>query len=496
MPVAPPSQKEISRWKERLEDRNFQRHLLNFQEHIYRIFEDLRKQTGLELIRAVIKRDEVKRLDSVVEKIRRYREKQKENDRPADFNDINDFVGIKVLCPYRKDIELVINYLYLQASKPNGFRVEEESIERARREDPYGYRGVHFTAYPMVGAPAEWIPLRCEIQIKTLIEEAWDAKTHDLTYKRESKIPEGLQGQLKAFSDFLCDAEARGENIRAEIEKISSEAKAHREIAVMTLFNNSVGAELQKLAKENKRLMPLITQRKQLTLEEVVKINEVLRRERSNGNINIEKCLVAAFVALCSKVITRRLGKRSKKTLVEFTDPGQIIFTLQLIEELSERSPDNPSVEAARSQIYWAFARFHESIVCSEQLIEKFGSIKLSDFLRERIIADFCYFVADAILFDQFVPQKTIELVRDKVQELEALWNRDKGNLKLLSVADTIGFVKIVLGSNREEITEGIALVKEVKELVYHVDNPQIKGMAEAFSLRHLHLGEKKLGIK
>jgi hypothetical protein len=77
------------------------------------------------------------------------------------------------------------------------------------------------------------------------------------------------------------------------------------------------------------------------------------------------------------------------------------------------------------------------------------------------------------------------------------LWDQDKNNPELLSVADTVGFVKIVLGStkgDKGEIDEGIALIKEVKERALQQDNNRIKRTAEAFCRRHLHLGEKKIG--
>jgi cob(I)alamin adenosyltransferase len=53
-----------------LEGREFQQALMRFQAHVFQVFEDLRKQTGLQLIRAIIHRDEVKTVESVVKKIR------------------------------------------------------------------------------------------------------------------------------------------------------------------------------------------------------------------------------------------------------------------------------------------------------------------------------------------------------------------------------------------------------------------------------------------
>jgi len=497
VPTTPPSQEEILRWRERLEDRNFQRHLIGFQEHIYRIFEDLRRQTGLSLIRAVIKRDEVKSFDSLVEKIRRRRERQKNSEIPFSFNDVDDLIGIKILCPYQNDVELVINYLYLQAGRPNGFRVKEKTRIQARRESEYGYRGFHFTAYPVVGARAEWTPLRCEIQIKTLIEEAWDAKTHDLSYKREGRIPGELHGRLREFSDFLYDAEKRGEKVRADIENLSSEAKEHRRLATIALFNNSIET-LQKMAEECRQRkgrysMPIIEAGKPLTLQEVIKINEALRYERSEGNIDVGKCRAAAYVALCPKFTARSARSRSEKSSVEFTDPGQVSLAFQLIEELAVHSHDDPLTERVRAQIYWAFSRFSEAIICAEQVIKMYEKRKPANLEKERVYSDFCYYIADAVFLDHFVPKEMIDFAQSTVQELKGAWEKNKGNVRLLGMADTIGFFTIVLGSDRKEVDEGVALVKEAQEFVRRQNDPRINSMAEAFCLRHLRLGEKRL---
>ncbi len=83
--------------------------------------------------------------------------------------------------------------------------------EKARQERQGGYRGYHFTAYPAPGSTGGWTPLYCEIQIKTIIEEAWDAKTHELVYKRKRAIPEQqdfadlnkLLGQVEEILDRI-----------------------------------------------------------------------------------------------------------------------------------------------------------------------------------------------------------------------------------------------------------------------------------------------------
>ncbi len=129
-----PTREEILRWKERLEDREFQQRLLRFQAHVYQVFEDLRRQTGLELIRAIIARDEIKTLDSLVAKIAERRKGQDPTERPYNFHDVRDLIGIKILCPFKNDVDAVIKYMF---ERKHHFRVLElETSERVGESPP------------------------------------------------------------------------------------------------------------------------------------------------------------------------------------------------------------------------------------------------------------------------------------------------------------------------------------------------------------------------
>ncbi len=62
----------------------------------------------------------------------------------------------------------------------------------------------------------------CEIQIKTILHDAWGAKTHDLTYKPSGKISEDLVGSFNLLGDTLAKIDQQSDLVRQSIERSSA----------------------------------------------------------------------------------------------------------------------------------------------------------------------------------------------------------------------------------------------------------------------------------
>lgn len=132
----------------------------------------------MRFIRVVLSRHEPKSLDSVIDKISR----QRKNNPNYDFNDVDDLIGIKILCPYLSNAKEVGEWLY----KKKDFTITPTTQKQAWVSRKTGYRGYHFIAEPNPGTYPDWMGLKCEIQVKTMCQEAWDAQTHDIHTNEKS----------------------------------------------------------------------------------------------------------------------------------------------------------------------------------------------------------------------------------------------------------------------------------------------------------------------
>src|SRR5262245_56322197 len=119
-----------------------------------------------------------KAIDSVVQKISR-----KQYDDP--MSEIPDFAGVRVVCLYDSDLP-EIQRLIEQA-----FQVAEATDKmEVLGADRMGYQGRHFVVRlgpQFCGDRYEGLhDLHCEIQARTVLQDAWAQISHHLVYKTEA----------------------------------------------------------------------------------------------------------------------------------------------------------------------------------------------------------------------------------------------------------------------------------------------------------------------
>ena len=120
---------------------------------------------------------------------------------PYEIKDhITDLIGVRVICLYEDEVEKIAEVL-----RPN-FDVLEvtdkiKALESTEAE--FGYKGLHLDlkindkrrALPEYGAYAF---LRFEVQIRTIVQDAWSILDHKIKYKRS--IPARLKRRINALA--------------------------------------------------------------------------------------------------------------------------------------------------------------------------------------------------------------------------------------------------------------------------------------------------------
>src|SRR6266851_1506563 len=217
----------------KLHDPRWRVRLVRVQKIVEEEFERFRDQAEMLTIRAVVPRSTIKDLKSVARKI----ERRRQSGLQYGFADLEDLVGVKILCPYASDVHSVIDCM----REHSGFKITPITDEEAKRETPEGYRGYHFTVQldgPLLVNDEDLMGLKCEVQIKTMLEEAWDAKTHDVTYKRTNIAP-NLQRQMRAVSDQLTVLDERTKVLKQLImEEELEERRKKTGVAFIFLYES------------------------------------------------------------------------------------------------------------------------------------------------------------------------------------------------------------------------------------------------------------------
>jgi len=184
-----------------------------------------------------------KSIESYCEKINR---KQGKYNQP--LNQITDICALRILVYYIDDLEKIEKVLR------ENFLIDEANSYDAKNnmtENEFGYLSSHFVVSLKTNRSKlpEWTAyagLKAEIQVRTVLQHAWAAISHQLEYKKNYEIPSVLKRKLYRLAGLieLADEEfqeAREKHNAVEIaikENIAlSSSKTLEEINLNTIKN-------------------------------------------------------------------------------------------------------------------------------------------------------------------------------------------------------------------------------------------------------------------
>lgn len=166
-----------------------------------------------------------KTLKSFAEKLLR-----KQYDTP--LQDVTDLAGVRLVYLYKRDrpiIEDIIESDFDIVEKID--KVEEQETDR------FGYGALHYLVHlGRQSSGARYDDLKeliCEIQVRTVLQDAWAIIDHHLVYKQESDVPLILRRKLNSLSGLFETADDQFDSVRIAREtyketvknKLNSEGK-------------------------------------------------------------------------------------------------------------------------------------------------------------------------------------------------------------------------------------------------------------------------------
>ena len=159
------------------------------------------------------------------------RQKAKESSESIELVTLTDMIGIRVLCAFVEDLALV------EKQVVESFDVKE--IERKGADQSFkefGYESVHI----LIAIPENCLPesgispelrknLVCEIQVRTILQDAWAEVEHELIYKSEfNPFDKPLRRKLASINASLTLADIIFQEIRDYQKKLQTELGERR----------------------------------------------------------------------------------------------------------------------------------------------------------------------------------------------------------------------------------------------------------------------------
>lgn len=128
------------------------------------------------------------------------------------FNEITDLAGVRLVFLYSSDkkrLEKIVEENFEIHDKVD--KISDQGVEK------FGYGALHYVvSLKEQHAGARYDDIRnvlCEIQIRTILQDAWAIVAHHLSYKHEDDIPNELKRKLHALSGLFETADDQFERI-------------------------------------------------------------------------------------------------------------------------------------------------------------------------------------------------------------------------------------------------------------------------------------------
>jgi ppGpp synthetase/RelA/SpoT-type nucleotidyltranferase len=156
----------------------------------------------------------VKSVDSLAAKLARYPD-------IVDLSELRDLAGIRVIVFRPDEINDVRQLVYRE------FEVEEQEYHGREAVETFGYRGLHLAV--RLGPKRRLLPawrafgdLRAEVQVHTVLQNAWSVISHDLDYKAKEHVPLETRRALFRLAALLESSDELLEEFCREAEGLRS----------------------------------------------------------------------------------------------------------------------------------------------------------------------------------------------------------------------------------------------------------------------------------
>jgi ppGpp synthetase/RelA/SpoT-type nucleotidyltranferase len=361
---------------------------------------------------------EFKKPKSVKEKI----EQKKKDNKEYSLKDLEDIIGLRIVCFYPSDIETVVQHIR-QLNEQELLIIRDETKEYAT-----GYRGHHFVVTLTDSALRD---IKCEIQILTMLIEAWACKTHPLTYKGMDKKLEHRK-HAKLLADALRVADEHSEFFK-ELATKERELDERRKNAARIRFASDIipRVKVKESGEARQRANSIVEYIMQneadLHYGDPHEVIDQIQKCRGEYGITPGVCRTAALLA----------------SLRENNDLDW--FAMDLAQALVDNSPrDNPWYRHMKELICFCCGELEEAIFEAQTELneaETAGDTELALLSRNNI----SYYIAE--IGDSSQGHYARECIEKVIKE-------DKRPEFL----DTYGYVLIVFGQTEEEVREGLSI--------------------------------------
>ena len=461
---------------------NYGKDYLNFLRRIKSQCELARKELGPGILDTIYSRaistggtpdsvDEFKEAAKIAGKVR-------QKGQPVTFQSflqLSDIVGLTIVVQYPDQIDKVVSTVEGALERAN-IKIEEREDHQRRN----GYFATHLVCIGLEGVDT----LRCEIQLKTLLHDAWSAKMHDLTYKPIGMLDPRLAALMASIAETLDSVENQSRLIRDMIKAGWNVEEKARRAARQTFLREPPAdpedsTEFQRLIELQKRIdgTSKIIESEPLTHPGIINLTREVN----------ELCADASALRYGWMLAGRIASLRPSPDLVRFFE-GHAISWLEVAPPLLAKGEIGDREISGIPMMFYVIGDLDRAIDWASELLAQPTVSLFSDERKNRIDFNRVTFMIEREYhiptINQAVRQnlkREIEnvLSRPALREIEGLQS---------SLLDTEGLMKITFAENTDQARDGIESCVAARALAA----PEERYFADAYADLNLRLGWRR----
>ena len=301
----------------------------------------------------------VKSFSSYYKKLLR---KISENDSADKNPDIQDILGIRIVCPFLENLQSAEERL---RSHYTLFEVERKGAEHSFRE--FGYQSIHLLLELPEDVRAYYKDLDigvCEVQIRTILQDAWSEVEHELVYKANfTPYDESLRRKLAALNANLSLSDIIFQEIRDYQKSLHNELKKRRRSFVERVETETSGTT-SKLNEE-------ITHLEQSPNSSFANVDELLLKALNAHN----RGDFYGAIKLYDEILERQIDNRVRSVIT--VHRGMALFADAAYSEAlddflsaAELEPNNQKVYYYLGIVYRVMDRPTEALTAFSRSLE------------------------------------------------------------------------------------------------------------------------------
>ncbi len=290
----------------------------------------------------------VKSFAAYFDKLRRTRSTAAGNSRRS----LGDFFALRIICPFLEDIETVERLL---TAHFDVIENERKSSQHSFRE--FGYDSVHLCIKPekkLFRGSLPGVRNVCEVQLRTILQDAWAEVEHELVYKSDISLPkESIRRKLAALNATLTLSDLIFQEIRDYQHELRQHGRRRRE----TILDSSLEFDLINISAPQLNGPKPIPSTLKSKLEKTM-----LRALEAHSSNDLETAIELYGVILGMKL-------ESKVRALVYNHRGMAWFSLndhrQALRDFNQAirfAPDNDRNYANRGLCHRVMKRFEKAL--------------------------------------------------------------------------------------------------------------------------------------